>query len=204
MELYASGDAAVIPIILRACGWRGTEFGGLYQMPIDGRPAMNHESVDVALGDFIASAPAKARTVQRRAGQPDRRPARVAVGRQRGSRQGSHQLGQADQVVAAAVSVKAQPTWRPSFPPPSVRRLDRNLSHPRGRLHLESRHIKSPSTSGLEKSVRSRAPSSPLLLRAHRPIPQHLSQPQPLGCRPSRIASTISGAKQVSGRRRQT
>ena len=36
------------------------------------------------------------------------------------------------------------------------------------------------------------------------PFPNISASLSPLGCRPSRIASTMSGAKQVSGRNRQT
>jgi hypothetical protein len=36
------------------------------------------------------------------------------------------------------------------------------------------------------------------------PFPSISANRSPFGCRPSRMASTMSGAKQVSGRRRQT
>jgi hypothetical protein len=48
-------------------------------------------------------------------------------------------------------------------------------------------------------------PNAALLLPPHQPVPQQLSQPQHLRLPPpSRIASTMSGAKQASGRSWQT
>ena len=47
-------------------------------------------------------------------------------------------------------------------------------------------------------------PGVPLLPPANRPFPSISASLSPFGCRPSRIASTMSGARQVSGRSRHT
>ena len=38
MERHATGEATVIPVILRACDWHGAPFGKLMAAPTDGRP----------------------------------------------------------------------------------------------------------------------------------------------------------------------
>jgi TIR domain len=49
MERHATGDAIVIPVILRACDWHGAQFGKLNATPPDGRPVTQFPDRDQAL-----------------------------------------------------------------------------------------------------------------------------------------------------------
>lgn len=48
MERHESGEARVIPIILRPCDWQSAPFGGLKALPADGKPVSKHQSLDDA------------------------------------------------------------------------------------------------------------------------------------------------------------
>lgn len=48
LERYASGDARVIPVILRPCDWHATPFGKLLASPTDGRPVTKWADPDDA------------------------------------------------------------------------------------------------------------------------------------------------------------
>jgi TIR domain len=49
MERHHSGEAIVIPVILRACEWHGAPFGKLNATPPDGRPVTQYPDRDQAL-----------------------------------------------------------------------------------------------------------------------------------------------------------
>jgi hypothetical protein len=49
MARHEAGDAAVIPVILRACDWHGAPFGKLNASPPDGRPVTQYPDRDQAL-----------------------------------------------------------------------------------------------------------------------------------------------------------
>jgi hypothetical protein len=49
MERHASGEAIVIPVILRACDWHSTPFGALNAVPRDGQPITKFPDRDEAL-----------------------------------------------------------------------------------------------------------------------------------------------------------
>jgi hypothetical protein len=49
MERHESGEAIVIPVILRACEWHGAPFGKLNATPPDGRPVTQYPDRDQAL-----------------------------------------------------------------------------------------------------------------------------------------------------------
>src|SRR5215469_6404089 len=48
IERHHTGDARVIPIILREVDWQNTPFGKLQALPLDGRPIMNVSNRDKA------------------------------------------------------------------------------------------------------------------------------------------------------------
>jgi TIR domain len=49
MERHHTGEAIVIPVILRACDWHGAPFGKLNASPPDGRPVTQYPDRDQAL-----------------------------------------------------------------------------------------------------------------------------------------------------------
>ena len=55
LERHHSGDARVIPVILRACDWRDTPFGKLQLLatPKDGRPVRSWRDLDEAFLDVV-------------------------------------------------------------------------------------------------------------------------------------------------------
>ncbi|HZH76416.1 MAG TPA: hypothetical protein VEY88_10300 [Archangium sp.] len=48
MERHASGEARVIPVILRHCDWRESVFGKLNATPRDGKPVKSIPDLDEA------------------------------------------------------------------------------------------------------------------------------------------------------------
>lgn len=55
LERHASGDAQVIPVILRACDWHGAPFGKLLATPTDGKPVTSWPNQDEAFTDVAKS-----------------------------------------------------------------------------------------------------------------------------------------------------
>lgn len=55
MERHASGEAVVIPVILRPCDWHGAPFGKLMAAPRDGRPVTQWPDRDEAFLDITRS-----------------------------------------------------------------------------------------------------------------------------------------------------
>jgi hypothetical protein len=53
LERHRSGEARVIPVILRPCDWRASEFGKLKALPTDGRPVVLWGNVDAAFDDVV-------------------------------------------------------------------------------------------------------------------------------------------------------
>lgn len=53
LERHELGEAIVIPIILRACGWQGTPFSSLLALPKDGKPVKLWDDRDEAWVDVI-------------------------------------------------------------------------------------------------------------------------------------------------------
>jgi hypothetical protein len=51
MQRHESGEARVIPIVLRACDWRGAPFGKLQGFPTDMKPVTSWGSQDEAFTD---------------------------------------------------------------------------------------------------------------------------------------------------------
>jgi hypothetical protein len=52
MKRHATGNAVVIPVILRPCDWHDTPFGKLLATPTDGKPVIKHTSLDEAFLDI--------------------------------------------------------------------------------------------------------------------------------------------------------
>ncbi|MFI8749899.1 toll/interleukin-1 receptor domain-containing protein [Vreelandella lionensis] len=55
MERHYSGDAIVMPIIIRPCDWQEAPFGKLMAAPRDGRPVTLWENQDSAFLDIVDS-----------------------------------------------------------------------------------------------------------------------------------------------------
>ena len=55
LERHHSGQARVIPVILRACDWHDTPFGKLLATPKDGRPVRSWSDIDDAFLDVVRS-----------------------------------------------------------------------------------------------------------------------------------------------------
>lgn len=51
MERHAAGEARVIPVILRACEWKGAPFGKLQGLPKDMKPVTSWANIDEAFAD---------------------------------------------------------------------------------------------------------------------------------------------------------
>lgn len=84
MRQHESGEAVVIPIILRPCDWRDLPFGKLQAATRDGRPITKYPTLDdgfLEVAQSIKSAAARiGRTLSRgRSGHPQRAPARNAT-----------------------------------------------------------------------------------------------------------------------------
>src|SRR5260370_6251439 len=52
LERDRTGEARVIPVILRAVDWAGTEFAHLQALPTDGRPVTSWSNTDEAFTDI--------------------------------------------------------------------------------------------------------------------------------------------------------
>jgi hypothetical protein len=55
LERHQSGDARVIPVILRPCDWHDLPFGKLLATPKDGRPITKWANVDEAFQDVVTA-----------------------------------------------------------------------------------------------------------------------------------------------------
>jgi len=64
MERHNSGEARVIPVILRACDWTSAPFGGLLAAPRDGKPIMSWPDTDEALADVAKQVRRAVETLQ--------------------------------------------------------------------------------------------------------------------------------------------
>jgi len=51
LEREARGEARVVPVILRACGWRSAPFGKLQAVPKDGKAVTSWRNRDEAWHD---------------------------------------------------------------------------------------------------------------------------------------------------------
>lgn len=51
LERHKSGEARVIPIILRPCDWQATPLGDLQALPTDGKPIELWDSKDSAFNE---------------------------------------------------------------------------------------------------------------------------------------------------------
>ena len=52
IEHHEAGTAYVIPVIVRACDWKGLRFGGLNALPKNGSPIQKADSLDIASTDI--------------------------------------------------------------------------------------------------------------------------------------------------------
>jgi TIR domain len=66
LERHASGDASVIPVILRSVDWKGAPFQHLQVLPTDGKPVTSWHNLDEAFTDVACGI---RRTIEDRAGQ---------------------------------------------------------------------------------------------------------------------------------------
>jgi hypothetical protein len=55
MDRHRSGQAIVIPVILRPCDWRYTPFASLHATPLDGRPITQWPDRDEALQQVVGA-----------------------------------------------------------------------------------------------------------------------------------------------------
>jgi hypothetical protein len=55
LERHQSGDARVIPVILRPCDWHDLPFGKLLATPKDGRPITKWPNIDEAFQDVVTA-----------------------------------------------------------------------------------------------------------------------------------------------------
>lgn len=53
LKRHKTGDARVIPIILRACDWKDTPLGKLQALPKDGKPVTSWNNIDEAFLDIV-------------------------------------------------------------------------------------------------------------------------------------------------------
>jgi hypothetical protein len=81
MERHETGEAVVIPVILRACDWHGAPFGKLNATPPDGRPVTQYPDRDQALFEVAKTVRgaaerlgARASATTARGRRPDARP----------------------------------------------------------------------------------------------------------------------------------
>ncbi len=66
MERHESGEAWVIPVILRHCIWQGAPFGGLLAVPRDGKPVTAWADQDEALADVAKQVAEAVQALRRR------------------------------------------------------------------------------------------------------------------------------------------
>ncbi|MDO9414454.1 MAG: toll/interleukin-1 receptor domain-containing protein [Pseudolabrys sp.] len=66
MERHETGEAVVIPVIMRACEWHGAPFGKLNATPPDGRPVTQYPDRDQALLEVAQAVRAAAETLRSR------------------------------------------------------------------------------------------------------------------------------------------
>ncbi|WP_439408522.1 toll/interleukin-1 receptor domain-containing protein [Bradyrhizobium sp. DASA03076] len=64
MDRHDAGEAIVIPVILRACDWRGAPFGKLNATPPDGKPITQYPDRDQALLEVAKAVRAAANRVE--------------------------------------------------------------------------------------------------------------------------------------------
>jgi predicted Zn-ribbon and HTH transcriptional regulator len=55
LERHRSGDARVIPVILRPCDWQSAPFGKLLAAPKDGKPVIKYPSQDDAFLEVVSA-----------------------------------------------------------------------------------------------------------------------------------------------------
>jgi len=53
IQRHNSGEAIVIPVILRPCKWEGLDFGKIQAIPKEGKPITTWENQDVAWLDAV-------------------------------------------------------------------------------------------------------------------------------------------------------
>jgi len=73
LERHMSGDARVIPVILRPCDWHSAPFGKLMAVPKDGKPVTKYASQDDAFLEVVQAIRETAEEMG--AGQPSTTPA---------------------------------------------------------------------------------------------------------------------------------
>jgi len=66
MERHKSGDARVIPVILRPCDWHDLKFGKLLATPTDGKPVMKWPDKDEAFLDVVKAIKAALKEMERK------------------------------------------------------------------------------------------------------------------------------------------
>ncbi|WP_234683522.1 toll/interleukin-1 receptor domain-containing protein [Bradyrhizobium monzae] len=71
MDRHDAGEAIVIPVILRACDWRGAPFGKLNATPPDGKPITQYPDRDHALLEVAKAVRAAANRVEPRHSAPE-------------------------------------------------------------------------------------------------------------------------------------
>jgi hypothetical protein len=54
LERHRSGEARVIPVLLRPCNWKSTPFAGLPALPRDGKPVIRWSNADAAYQAIVA------------------------------------------------------------------------------------------------------------------------------------------------------
>ena len=65
MERHSQGETRVIPVILRPCDWQSAPFGRLKAVPMDGKPVVQHATLDDAFLE-VAQAVRAAATLEPR------------------------------------------------------------------------------------------------------------------------------------------
>lgn len=70
MERHASGEAIVIPVILRPCMWQSAPFGKLMATPRDGKPVTQHPDYDVAFLEIAQAIKNAAERLSKNSGKP--------------------------------------------------------------------------------------------------------------------------------------
>jgi hypothetical protein len=68
VQRHVAGDAIVIPIILRACDWKGAPFGHLNATPPDGRPVTQYPDRDQGMFEVAKAVRAAAEKINLRRG----------------------------------------------------------------------------------------------------------------------------------------
>jgi hypothetical protein len=88
MERHESGEATVVPVILRPCSWQKLPFGKLQALPSDGKPVTSHRGKDKAFASVVDGIRAVVKSRQSAASSERNREAKRG-----GSRNGSSQQG---------------------------------------------------------------------------------------------------------------